>query len=196
MPRRANRRRRPRRRPRAVGRARRLGWRRFGLGAFLSSLVGLVEAFLVAVAVLLGGAFDVGDPFAELAGVGDRLAAADALVFDRFGGVQEPVDLLLRVVGVARVFAFPDRGAHLEVAERVGVAVVDVGQVGLDQCGHHGQLRRQVALLGLLCHPGGDLLLGRVVARVAAADAGQIDRAGAAAGAAGGWPAAAGCGPA
>ena len=65
----------------------------------------MVELELVAAAELLGGAFDVGDPFAELAGVVDRLAAADALGFDGFGLVEEPVELLVGVVGVAGVVA-------------------------------------------------------------------------------------------
>jgi hypothetical protein len=72
---------------------------------------------LVAAAVLLGGAFGVGDPFAVVVGVVDGLAAGDALGFDAFGGVEEPVDLLVGVFGEAGVVAFPDRDAHLEVAE-------------------------------------------------------------------------------
>ncbi len=95
-----------------------------GVGGVLEEGVGFVEAELVAAAELFGGAFDVGDPFAELAGVVDRLAAGEALVLDAFGGVEEPVDLLFGVVGEAGVLAFPDRDAHLEVAERVGVAEV------------------------------------------------------------------------
>ena len=51
-------------------------------GRALEQLVGLVEPELVAAAELLGGAFDVGDPLAELAGVVDGLAARDALGLD------------------------------------------------------------------------------------------------------------------
>ena len=149
-----------------------------GLGGVGEQLVGFVEAELVAAAVLLGGAFDVGDPFAELVGVVDRLAALDALLHDAFGGVEEPVELLVGVFAEAGVVAFPDRDAHLEVAEAVGVAVVDVGEVGLDQGGHHGELGGQAALLGLGGHPRGDLGLGRVVARIGARRARQVHRRG------------------
>ena len=56
-----------------------------------------------------------------------RMAARDALGLDRLGLVEEPVDLLRGVVGEARVLALSQmRVAHLEVAERVGVAEVDV----------------------------------------------------------------------
>ena len=94
----------------------------------------MVELELVAAAELFGGAFDVGDPFAELAGVVDRLAAADALGFDGFGLVEEPVELFVGVVGVAGVVALvPDAQAHLEEADGVGVAEVEVLQAGFDQ---------------------------------------------------------------
>ena len=59
---------------------------------------------------------------------------------------------------------------------RVGVAEVEVLQAGLHEGGHDGELWRQVALLGLLGHPGGELLPGRVVARVCAADRREVDR--------------------
>src|ERR671917_33144 len=89
--------------------------------------VGFVELELVAAAVLLGGALDVGDPFAELLGVGDGLAAGLALGFDGLGGVEEPVELFVGVVGVAGVVALvPDAQAHLEEADAVGVAEVEV----------------------------------------------------------------------
>ena len=64
---------RPRRRRRIRHRRRRSdgrgrgGGRGRGVGRVLEQAVGLVEAELVAAAELLGGAFDVGDPFAELA---------------------------------------------------------------------------------------------------------------------------------
>ena len=158
---------------------RRVGWWRGGFGCGwwggggVEELVGLVELGLVAAAELFGGAFDVGDPFAVLVGVVDRLAAADALVFDGLGGVEEPVELFVGVVWVAGVFALvPDAQAHLEVADRVGVAEVEVLQPGFDQAGHHGQLRRQPAFLGFGAHPGGDLLARGVVAGVA----GRLER--------------------
>ncbi len=132
--------------------------------------VGLAEAQRVAAAVLRGGALDVGDPVAELLGIGDRLAARDALLLDRLGLVEEPLDLQLRLVGEARVRALvPGADAHLEEADRVGVAVVEVLHARLDQRGHDRQLLGQAALLGLAAHPRGDLRLRRRVARVAAA---------------------------
>ena len=129
--------------------------------------VGLVELELVAAAVLLGGALDVGDPFAEAVGVVDRLARDQALALDRLGLVEEPLHLQLGLVGVAGVGALvPDPDAHLEEADRVGVAEVEVLQAGLDEPGHDRQLLRQAAVLRHAGHPGGELLLGRVVAGV------------------------------
>ena len=129
--------------------------------------VGLLELGLVAAAVLRGGALDVGDPLAELVRVGDRLARDEPLALDRLGLVEEPLDLqlgLLRVAGVGALV--PDPDAHLEEADRVGVAEVEVLHARLDERGHQRQLRRQPALLRLAGHPGGDLLARRVVARV------------------------------
>ena len=59
---------------------------------------GLVEPQLVAAAELLGGTLHVRDPLAELVRVVHAEAAGDALRLDRLGLVEEPVDLLLRVV--------------------------------------------------------------------------------------------------
>ena len=73
------------------------------LGGLAEQVVGLVEAQLVAAAELLGGPFDVGDPFAVLVGVVDRLAVGDALLLDGLGLVEEPLDLELGLVGVAGV---------------------------------------------------------------------------------------------
>ena len=116
--------------------------------------VGLAEAERVAAAVLLGGALDVGDPLAELLRVGDRLAARDALLLDRLGLVEEPLELQLGLLGEALVGALvPDPDAHLEEADRVGVAEVEVLDAGLDERRHHRQLAREPALLGLLGHP-------------------------------------------
>ena len=127
-------------------------------------------------------------------GSGRRSACRrDALRLDLLGVVEEPVDLLLGIVGVAGVVAVvPDAHAHLEEADRVGVAEVEVLQARLDQRRHDRELRRQPALLGLLGHPRRELRLRRVVARVGAAHPGEVDgrrggigRGAAAAGAAG-----------
>ena len=129
----------------------------------------------VAAAVLRGGALDVRDPLAELLRVGDRLAARDALLLDRLGLVEEPLDLQLGLLGEALVGALvPDPDAHLEEADGVGVAVVEVLDAGLDERRHHRQLLREPALLGLPAHPRGELRLRRVVARVAARAAGAV----------------------
>ena len=139
--------------------------------------VGVVEAQLVAAAELLGRALDVGDPLAELVRVGDGLAVGDALLLDRFGLVEEPLDLQLGLVGVAGVGAVvPDAHAHLEEAHGVAVAAVHVRQPGLDQRRHHGQLARQAARFGLLGHPRGDLLLRGAVPRVGVRDSGEVAR--------------------
>ena len=53
-----------------------------GLGLALEEFLGFLELLLVAPAELLGGALDVGDPFAEAVGVVDRLAGGDALRLD------------------------------------------------------------------------------------------------------------------
>ena len=125
------------------------------------------RASLVAAAVLLGRALDVGDPLAEAVRVVDRLARRHPRLLDLLGVVQEPLDLQLRLLRVARVLALvPDPDAHLEEPDRVGVAEVEVLHARLDQRGHQRQLRRQAALLGLPGHPRRDLLLRRVVARV------------------------------
>ena len=142
-------------------------------------VLGLRELLLVAVAVLLGGPLDVGDPLAVGVRVVDRLARRHPLLLDLLGGVQEPLDLQLRLLRVAGVLALvPDPDAHLEEPDRVGVAEVEVLHAGLDERGHQRQLRRQPALLGLPGHPGGDLLLRRVVARIGVGrgrgDRGQI----------------------
>ena len=99
--------------------------------------------------------------------------------------------LFVGVVGVAGVVAVvPDAQAHLEEADGVGVAEVEVLQAGFDQGGHDGELWGQAAFFGFGGHPGGDLLLGGVVAgvspvtaaRSAAAAAGRRRRRRAAAG--------------
>ena len=85
--------------PRRPGRrgARRAAARRGRRGA-PEQLVGLVELELVAAAVLLGGALDVRDPFAD--DWGRRSAAGgDALRLDGLGLVEEPLDLQLGLVG-------------------------------------------------------------------------------------------------
>ena len=143
--------------------------------------VGLVELGLVAAAVLLGGALDVGDPLAELVRVGDRLARDEPLALDRLGLVEEPLDLQLGLLGVAGVGALvPDPDAHLEEADGVGVAEVEVLHARLDERGHQRQLRRQAALLRLAGHPGGDLLARGAVAGVGVGrrggDGGGVDR--------------------
>ena len=135
------------------------GRRGRGAGA-AEQAVGLAEAQPVAAAVLLGGALDVGDPVAELVRVGDGLARADALLLDRLGLVEEPLDLELGLLGEAGVVALvPDPHAHLEEADGVGVAEVEVLDAGLHQRGHDRQLLREPALLGLAAHPRGELRL-------------------------------------
>ncbi len=54
----------------------------------------VVEAQLVAAAVLRGGALDIGDPLAVMLGVGGE-PARDPLRLDRLGVVEEPVELPL-----------------------------------------------------------------------------------------------------
>ena len=143
--------------------------------ALLEQPLRLVEAQLVAAAVLLGGALDVGDPLAELARVVDRLAGREALLLDLLGGVEEPLGLQLGLLGEAGVLALvPDPDAHLEEADRVGVAEVEVLDARLHERGHDRQLLGQPALLGLLAEPRRELLLRRVVAGVVARDARQV----------------------
>ena len=146
-----------------------------GARALLEQPLRLVEAELVAAAVLLGGALDVGDPLAELARVVDRLAGREALLLDLLGGVEEPLGLQLGLLGEAGVLALvPDPDAHLEEADGVGVAEVEVLDPRLHERGHDRQLLGQAALLGLLAEPRRELLLRRVVAGVVARDAGQV----------------------
>ena len=146
------------------GRRRRGGGRVAGLG---QQPLGLLEPQLVAAAVLLGGALDVGDPLAELVRVGDGLAAREPLLLDALGGVEEPLGLQLGLLGEAGVLALvPDPDAHLEEADRVGVAEVEVLDARLDERRHHRQLLGQPALLCLAAEPGGELLLRRVVAGI------------------------------
>ena len=136
-------------------------------GCAFSSWSASRELGLVAAPVLLGRALDVGDPLAELVRVVDRLARDEPLLLDRLGLVEEPLHLQLGLVGVAGVGALvPDPDAHLEEADGVRVAEVEVLQARLDEPGHDRQLRREPALLGLGGHPRGDLLLRRVVAGV------------------------------
>ena len=143
--------------------------------ALASRPLASLEPHAVAAAVLRGGALDVRDPFAELLRVGDRLAACDALLLDLLGGVEEPLDLQLGLLGEALVVALvPDPDAHLEEADGVGVAVVEVLDAGLHERRHHRQLLREPALLGLLAHPRRELCLRRVVARVAARAPGAV----------------------
>ena len=151
------------------------GRRGRGGGRLAEQAVGLAEAQPVAAAVLLGGALDVGDPVAELVRVGDGLAAGDPLLLDRLGLVEEPLDLQLGLVGEAGVGALvPDPDAHLEEADGVGVAEVEVLHAGLDQRGHDRQLLGQAALLRLAAHPRGDLGLRGVVAGVGVGAAGRV----------------------
>ena len=97
----------------------------------------------------------------------DRLAGRDPRLLDGLGVVEEPLDLQLGLVGVAGVLALvPDPDAHLEEADGVGVAEVEVLHPRLDERGHQRQLRRRPALLGLARHPRGDLLARGVVAGV------------------------------
>ena len=78
------------------------------------------------------------------------------------------------MVGEALVLALvPDARPHLEEAERVAVAVVVVLQARLGERRHDRQLGRQARLVRLPCHPGGDRLLGGVVAGVGVARVGQ-----------------------
>ncbi len=130
-------------------------------------VLGLRELLLVAVAILLGRPLDVGDPLPVGVRVIDRLARRQPLRLDLLGGVQEPLDLQLGVLGVAGVLALvPDPDAHLEEPDRVGVAEVEVLHPRLDERGHQRQLGWQAALLRLSRHPGRDLLLRRVVAGI------------------------------
>jgi hypothetical protein len=134
---------------------------------------------LVAIAVLLRGPLDVGDPVAPLARVlqEGHVPAGDALLLLVQRVVDEPLELELRLVPVAGVLALvPDRRAHLEVADRVRVAEVDVRHPGLHQRGHDRQLAGEARLVRLARHPRGDLLLGSVVARVDVGDVGEPDR--------------------
>ena len=126
--------------PRAARRRRRRPRRRRWAGRPQQSL-GLVEPQLVAAAVLLGGALDVGDPVAVLVRVGDRLARGDALLLDGLGLVEEPLDLQLGLLREAGVRALvPDPDAHLEEADGVRVAEVEVLHPRLDERGHDRQL--------------------------------------------------------
>ena len=67
---------------------------------------------------------------------------------------------------------------HLEEADGVGVAEVEVLQVGLHERGHDRELRRDAALLGLGGHPRGELFARRVVARVVGRGVGEVGRTG------------------
>ena len=89
--------------------------------------------------------------------------------------IEEPIELPLGAVGVARVLAgVPDPGAHLEEPGRVGVAAGEVAHPGLDECRHHRQLRRQASPLRLGSHPHRELLLRGVVARIRGSDGAEI----------------------
>ena len=59
----------------------------------------LVEAQLVAPAVLRGGVLDVGDPLAVAVGVVHRLAAGHALLLHGHRVVEEPLELQLGLSG-------------------------------------------------------------------------------------------------
>ena len=139
----------------------------------------LVEPQLVPAAVLLGGALDVGDPLAPLRRVLAEVGVApgDPLALERERLVDEPLGLQLGLVGVALVRALvPDAHPHLEEADGVGVAVVEVLDAGLHERGHDRQLGRQAGLLGLLGEPLRQRLLAGVVARVGGGGVGEVDR--------------------
>ena len=69
------------------------------------------------------------------------LPAATRAVLDLLGLVEEPLDLQLGLLGVAGVVALvPDADAHLEEADGVRVAEVEVLHARLDQRGHDRQL--------------------------------------------------------
>jgi hypothetical protein len=81
------------------------------------------------------------------------------LLFDLLGVIEEPVELQVRLPGIARVVALvPDAHAHLEEPDRIGVAAGEVVHPGLDERGHHRKLGWQAALVGRGGHPRGDLL--------------------------------------
>ena len=101
--------------------------------------------------------------FGSLTGSPARCAASYSV-----GLVEEPLHLQLRVLRKPPVgAAVPDPEAHLKEADRVAVAEVEVREPGLDERGHDRELLREPALLGLPAHPGGELRLRGVVARVA-----------------------------
>ena len=97
------------------------------LRALPQEAAGLLEAQLVAAAVLHGRALDVGDPFAVAAGVVHRLAGRDALLLDSRGLIEEPLQLQLRLVGIPGVVALvPDAHSHLEEPDGVRIAAAQV----------------------------------------------------------------------
>ena len=86
------------------------------------------------------------------------------------GGVEEPFQLQLWVLAVAGVGApIPDAHAHLEETGGVGVAPRVVDDPRFHERGHHRQLAGQPAALRLARHPGRQLRLRRVFARIRAA---------------------------
>src|SRR4051794_35843380 len=100
----------------------------------VDEVVRLFVVELVAVPVLSRGPLDVGDPVAILLRVVDGEAARLALRSDGLSLIQEPGELFLWVRGITGVVVLvPDRGPHLEEADRVRVAVLQVVQAGLCQ---------------------------------------------------------------
>jgi hypothetical protein len=83
------------------------------------------------------------------------------------GLVDEPLHLQARLVGEARVSTdIPDPEAHLEKADGVAIAEVEVAEAAGHERRHHGQLGRETGGVGRPAHPPGDLFGRGVVARV------------------------------
>ena len=126
------------------------------------------ELELVAEARLLRRPLDVGHPLAPCSGVGvvDPERRTPCPEHGRLVG--EPPHLLRRLVGEVGVGGAPDRHAHAEVPDRVGVAGAQVRQPGLDERAHDRQLagepgrrrpgghpRRDRGAAGGVARPGG-----------------------------------------
>jgi hypothetical protein len=140
----------------------------------------LLELQLIPVLELLCRLLDGGNPRAPGGVVAPEqaVAFADPFLPDRDRVVDEPAELQLGAVVVVRVEVAPDRLPHLEVAERVGVAMVKVAQARLDECRHDRQLARKTRLVCLTGHPARDNFPRRVVAGVDVASVGKHVRLG------------------